>query len=119
MYKKRNKSYFHLKKNELLQKLEAQRIHRFVCAVSGFKIKSKILNQAVFTDSSCLSPRPYSRELKLTVSGEQNTDSFECNKPRSVSASSLGGKPNLLIYSCIKLKIKYPKLSLNMTEMFF
>lgn len=41
-------------------------------------------------DSSCLSPRPYTKDLKLTVSGEQNTDSFECNKPRSVSTSSLG-----------------------------
>lgn len=41
-------------------------------------------------DSSCLSPRPYSKGLKLTVSGEQNTDSYEFNKPRSVSTSSLG-----------------------------
>lgn len=41
-------------------------------------------------DSSCLSPRPYSKGLKLTVSGEQNTDSYELNKPRSVSTSSLG-----------------------------
>lgn len=41
-------------------------------------------------DSSCLSPRPYSKGLKLTVSGEQNTDSYEFNKPRSVSTSSFG-----------------------------
>lgn len=59
------------------------------------KKKSQALHPTVFTDTSCLSPRPYSKDLKLTVSGEQNTDSFEFNKPRSVSTSSLGGKPDL------------------------
>lgn len=61
----------------------------------ALKKKRKTLDRTVFTDSSCLSPRPYSKGLKLTVSGEQNTDSYEFNKPRSVSTSSLGGKSDL------------------------
>lgn len=61
----------------------------------ALKKKRKTLDRIVFTDSSCLSPRPYSKGLKLTVSGEQNTDSYEFNKPRSVSTSSLGGKSDL------------------------
>lgn len=60
----------------------------------------KTLDRTVFTDSSCLSPGPYSKGLKLTVSGEQNTDSYEFNKPRSVSTSSLGGKSDFF-YFCI------------------
>lgn len=62
------------------------------------KKERKTLDRTVFTDSSCLSPRPYSKGLKLTVSGEQNTDSYEFNKPRSVSTSSLGGKSDFFTF---------------------